>query len=63
MDIPEVRLVMAFDGVTPAYAVIKGPRGWYGAPGLRKGQFLTDADVADAVPLVPAHAVQTEGEK
>jgi len=58
--VPEVRLVMAFDGVTPAYAVIKGPHGWYGAPGLRKGQFLTDDDVADAIPLQPGPSALVE---
>lgn len=52
-QVPEVRLVMSFDGETPAFAVIKGPNGWFGMPGLRKGQFLTDDDVKDAIPLQP----------
>lgn len=56
MSIPEVRIFVDADSGV-AYTVIKGPHGWYGAPGLRKGQFLTDADVADAIPLQPGPAV------
>lgn len=53
-NVPEVRLIATSDDADAVfYAVIKGPHGWYGAPGLRKGQFLTDADVADAIPLQP----------
>ncbi len=54
MNIPEVRLIMVDDAY--AFTVIKGPHGWYGAPGLRKGKYLTDAEVdgmIDAIPLVP----------
>lgn len=60
MEIPEVRLMMDSDGVVPLYAVIKGPHGWYGAPGLRRGRFLTDDDVKDAIPLQPGPAVLVE---
>lgn len=64
MQIPEVRLIAAGDDTNPVYyAVIKGPNGWYGAPGLRKGQFLTDADVADAVPLQPGPSAVVEVRK
>lgn len=55
MQVPEVRLFMADD--TIAYAVIKGPNGWYGMPGLRKGQFLSDEDVKGAIPLQPGPSV------
>lgn len=58
MQVPEVRLFMADD--TIAYAVVKGPSGWYGMPGLRKGQFLTDEDVRDAIPLQPGPSVLVE---
>lgn len=54
MQVPEVRLFAAGDDANQTfYAVIKGPRGWYGMPGLRKGQFLSDEDVKDAIPLQP----------
>lgn len=55
MKVPEVRVFVDPDNRVPSYAVVKGPRGWHGAPGLRKGQFLTDADVTgpEWVPLQP----------
>lgn len=60
MEIPEVRLFVDGDTGHALYAVIRGSRGWYGAPGLRKGQFLTDDDVKDAIPLQPGPAVLLE---
>jgi hypothetical protein len=53
----EVRLFVDEDTGRPLYAVIKGEKGWFGAPGLKKGQFLTNSDVRDAIRLVPEHEV------
>lgn len=52
-NLPEMRLVMSFDGTEPRYVVFKGHQGWYGVPGLKPGLFLTDDDVKDAIPLMP----------
>lgn len=50
--LPEARLILS-DG-RPLYLVFKTERGWVGAPGLRKGQVLTDEDVQDGIPYLPA---------
>lgn len=52
--LPEARLIFSNLDGTPLYLVFKTDKGWVGAPGLRKGRFLTDEDVKDAIPYVPA---------
>lgn len=61
-QIPPVRLFVDPDGAVPPYTVIKGPHGWYGFPGMRKGQFLTDDDVSgpEWVPLQPGPSCLVE---
>jgi hypothetical protein len=58
--VPQVRLFVDPDGVTPPYAVIQHPEGyWYGVPGSFKTK-LSDEDVKDAIPLQPGPAVLAE---
>lgn len=57
---PEARLILSNLDGTPLYFVFKTDKGWVGAPGLRKGRYLTDEDVKDGIPYVPAPTPQGE---
>lgn len=57
-NLPEARLILS-DG-RPLYLVFKTDKGWVGAPGLRKGRYLTDEDVKDGIPYVPASRSKVE---
>ena len=57
---PEARLILSGLDGTPLYFVFKTDKGWVGAPGLKKGRYLTDEDVKDGIPYVPAPTPQGE---
>lgn len=59
-QLPEARLIVSNLDGTPLYFVFKTEKGWVGAPGLRKGQVLTDEDVKDGIPYVPASPSEDE---